>query len=95
MSVLEAPEAGAARGRFGLRTYGCQMNVHDSEKIANLLHHLGFLPARSEAEADLLIVNTCSVREKAEHRLYTDLGLLRLWKAEVSGRMVGVGGCVA
>jgi tRNA-2-methylthio-N6-dimethylallyladenosine synthase len=81
--------------RFRIRTYGCQMNVHDSEKIANLLHHHGYQTAASEEDADLLLVNTCSIREKAEHRLYTDLGLLRAWKAAAPGRIVGVGGCVA
>jgi tRNA-2-methylthio-N6-dimethylallyladenosine synthase len=80
---------------FQIRTYGCQMNAHDSEKVANLLHHAGLARAESEADADLVIVNTCSVREKAEHRLYTDLGILRLWKAERPGRLIGVGGCVA
>lgn len=95
MSHFEGPGEASAPCRFRLRTYGCQMNVHDSEKIENLLHHEGFRPAASETEADLLIVNTCSIREKAEHRLYTDLGLLRLWKAEAPGRLVGVGGCVA
>jgi len=80
---------------FQIRTYGCQMNAHDSEKVANLLHHAGLARAESEAEADLVVVNTCSIREKAEHRLYTDLGLLRLWKAERPGRLIGVGGCVA
>ncbi|MCZ6463366.1 MAG: tRNA (N6-isopentenyl adenosine(37)-C2)-methylthiotransferase MiaB [Proteobacteria bacterium] len=82
------------RRRFAIRTYGCQMNVHDSEKVANLLHHAG-LDAADEAEADVLVVNTCSIRDKAEQRLYTDLGLLRAWKAERPGRLVGVGGCVA
>jgi len=80
---------------FQIRTYGCQMNAHDSEKVANLLHHAGLVRAESEAEADLVVVNTCSIREKAEHRLYTDLGILRLWKAERPGRLIGVGGCVA
>jgi len=80
---------------FQIRTYGCQMNAHDSEKVANLLHHAGLNRAESEAEADLVVVNTCSIREKAEHRLYTDLGILRLWKAERPGRLIGVGGCVA
>jgi tRNA-2-methylthio-N6-dimethylallyladenosine synthase len=93
---LEGGHAGASsERRFRIRTYGCQMNVHDSEKIANLLHHHGYVTAASEEEADLLLVNTCSIREKAEHRLYTDLGLLRAWKAAAPGRIVGVGGCVA
>lgn len=81
--------------RFRIRTYGCQMNIHDTEKIANLLHHAGLRPADTEDDADLLVVNTCSVREKAAHRLHTDLGLLRAWKQAAPGRIVGVGGCVA
>jgi tRNA-2-methylthio-N6-dimethylallyladenosine synthase len=81
--------------RFHIRSYGCQMNAHDSEKVANLLHHAGYERARAENEADLVVVNTCSIREKAEHRLYTDLGILRLWKQERAGRLIGVGGCVA
>ncbi|MGH0029846.1 MAG: tRNA (N6-isopentenyl adenosine(37)-C2)-methylthiotransferase MiaB [Myxococcota bacterium] len=83
------------RPRFFLRTYGCQMNVHDSEKVANLLHHAGYDAAPAETDADLLIVNTCSIREKAEHRLYSDLGALREWKADRPGRVLGVAGCVA
>lgn len=81
--------------RFLIRTYGCQMNVHDSEKVANLLHHEGYRVAVDDDQADLLIINTCSIREKAENRLYTDLGLLRNWKAERPGRVLGVAGCVA
>lgn len=81
--------------RFHIRSYGCQMNAHDSEKVANLLHHAGYERASVESEADLVVVNTCSIREKAEHRLYSDLGLLRLWKQERPGRLIAVGGCVA
>jgi tRNA-2-methylthio-N6-dimethylallyladenosine synthase len=81
--------------RYAIRTYGCQMNQHDTEKVSNLLHHAGWRPAAHEDDADLVLVNTCSIREKAEHRLYTDLGILRGWKAERAGRLVGVGGCVA
>lgn len=81
--------------RFHIRTYGCQMNAHDSEKVANLLHHAGFERAPSEEAAELLLVNTCSIREKAEHKLYSDLGALRAWKEADSGRLLGVGGCVA
>ena len=85
----------AAGQAFYIRTYGCQMNVHDTEKVANLLHHRGWRAAADEADADLLLINTCSIREKAEHRLYSDLGALRKWKAERPGRVLGVGGCVA
>lgn len=84
-----------AEKRFAIRTFGCQMNSHDSEKVANLLLHAGWAAAGDSEAADLLLVNTCSVREKAEHKLYSDLGLLRRWKAERPGRLVGVGGCVA
>lgn len=81
--------------RFAIRTYGCQMNVHDSEKVATLLEDAGLQAAGEESDADLLVINTCSIRDKAEHQLYSDLGLLREWKAERPGRIVGVGGCVA
>jgi tRNA-2-methylthio-N6-dimethylallyladenosine synthase len=81
--------------RFAIRTYGCQMNVHDSEKVATLLEDCGLVAAPSESEADLLVINTCSIREKAEHQLYSDLGRLRDWKSRKAGRIVGVGGCVA
>jgi len=80
---------------FAIRTYGCQMNVHDSEKVATLLEDAGLVAAPDESEADLLVINTCSIRDKAEHQLYSDLGVLRQWKAERPGRVVGVGGCVA
>ena len=81
--------------RFWIRTHGCQMNVHDSEKVANLLLHDGWESARGMGDAELLILNTCSIRDKAEHRLYSELGKLREWKQSAPGRTVGVAGCVA
>ncbi len=81
--------------RFHLRTHGCQMNSHDSEKVANLLLHEGYLESARLESADLVILNTCSIREKAEHKLYSELGALREWKLAASGRLLGVGGCVA
>jgi len=81
--------------RFFIRTYGCQMNTHDTEKVANLLYHHGYVEVGYPEQAELLLINTCSIREKAEHRLYSDLGMLRQWKAAVPGRVLGVGGCVA
>ncbi len=81
--------------RFLLRTFGCQMNVHDSEKVSNLLLHAGYRAADDLATAELLIVNTCSIRDKAEQRLYSDLGRLRGWKSGGGGRVLGIGGCVA
>lgn len=82
-------------GRFQIRTYGCQMNVHDTQKLANLLVHAGFEQATPDQAPELLLINTCSIREKAEHRLYSELGALRPWKREHPGRVLGVGGCVA
>jgi tRNA-2-methylthio-N6-dimethylallyladenosine synthase len=81
--------------RFLLRTYGCQMNVHDSEKVANLLWHHGYRAADDPESADLYLINTCSIRAKAERQLYSDLGALRSWKAAAPGRVLGVGGCTA
>ena len=80
---------------FHLRTYGCQMNVHDSEKISNLLYHAGYRATDSADAADLLIINTCSIRDKAEQHLYSDLGRLRDWKGEGARRVLAVAGCVA
>src|SRR5262245_20657593 len=81
--------------RYHVRTYGCQMNLHDSEKVENLLRHAGWRPAETPDDAELLLINTCSIREKAEHRLASDLGTLRAWKTAAPGRVLGVGGCVA
>ena len=71
------------------------MNAHDSDKVANLLHHAGLERSAEESAADLLVINTCSIRDKAEQQLYSDLGRLRVWKGERPGRVLGVGGCVA
>jgi len=81
--------------RVHVRTYGCQMNVHDSEKLANLLLHHGYAPAEAPEDADLLLINTCSIRDKAEQQLYSDLGALRAWREAAPGRVLAVGGCVA
>jgi tRNA-2-methylthio-N6-dimethylallyladenosine synthase len=96
--VFETPGelSGEHPGRaFHVWTYGCQMNVHDTEKLSNLLLHAGWRSCDDGEQADLLLINTCSIREKAEHRLYSDLGALRAWKAARPGRVLGVGGCVA
>ncbi|HEX9698511.1 MAG TPA: tRNA (N6-isopentenyl adenosine(37)-C2)-methylthiotransferase MiaB [Acidobacteriota bacterium] len=94
----------AVRGRYWIRTYGCQMNVHDSEIYAGQMRKLGFVPAESSDDADLILVNTCSVREKAEEKLFSELGRLRSLKAPATvgsrgkGRaapLIGVTGCIA
>jgi tRNA-2-methylthio-N6-dimethylallyladenosine synthase len=91
---LRAEGTGLPRN-FYIRTYGCQMNALDSQKVAALLCGAGYGVARQLEDADLLIVNTCSIRDKAEQRLYSDLGRLREWKRERPGRVIGVAGCVA
>ena len=81
--------------RFAITTYGCQMNVHDSEKVANLLYHAGLRQVEDADDSDLLLINTCSIREKAENQIYSHLGALVGWKRARPGRILGVGGCVA
>ena len=80
---------------FYIRTYGCQMNALDSQKVAALLCGAGYGASDELEDADLLIVNTCSIRDKAEQNLYSDLGRLRAWKERRPGRVIGVAGCVA
>lgn len=82
--------------KYLIETYGCQMNVHDSERMAGLLEQAGFESTDRDEEADLVVVNTCSVRERAEEKLYARLGDLKGMAAR-SGRapMVAVTGCVA
>ncbi|MGE5246330.1 MAG: tRNA (N6-isopentenyl adenosine(37)-C2)-methylthiotransferase MiaB [Betaproteobacteria bacterium] len=82
--------------KYLIETFGCQMNVHDSERMAGLLEQAGFEATEEAADADVVVINTCSVREHAEEKLYTRLGELRQLAAE-QGRdpIVAVAGCVA
>lgn len=76
-------------------TYGCQMNEHDSEQIAGVLGATGYTMTTEPEAADLILVNTCSIREKAEHKLYSRLGKLRELKQARPNLLLGVCGCVA
>jgi tRNA-2-methylthio-N6-dimethylallyladenosine synthase len=78
-----------------LETFGCQMNVSDSEKIIALLKGTGYHPTRDISHADLIILNTCSVRAKAEEKVYNHLTQLKGRKRKKRGLILGVGGCVA
>ena len=82
--------------KYLIETFGCQMNVHDSERMAGLLEQAGFEATEEASDADVVVINTCSVRERAEEKLYTRLGELRMMAAE-QGRdpIVAVAGCVA
>jgi tRNA-2-methylthio-N6-dimethylallyladenosine synthase len=82
--------------KYFIETHGCQMNVHDSERMAGLLEQSGFDAAATDADADLIVINTCSVRERAQDKLYTRLGEIKQAERE-TGRapIVAVAGCVA
>ena len=82
--------------KYVIETFGCQMNVHDSERMAGLLEQAGYVPAAEARDADVIVINTCSVREHAEEKLYTRLGELRVLEEETGRRpLVAVAGCVA
>jgi tRNA-2-methylthio-N6-dimethylallyladenosine synthase len=78
---------------FYLETFGCQMNVHDSEKVAGTLMAQGYVQVGTPEEADLVLYNTCSIREKAEQKVYSRLGQFK--RSRRNGKMFGVLGCVA
>ncbi len=81
--------------RFFIETFGCQMNEHDSEKISGLLAQRGMIAVNSPREADLMLLNTCSVREKAAQKVYSRLGQFKARKEREPDFLLGVVGCVA
>src|SRR3954470_8934362 len=80
---------------YEVRTYGCQMNVHDSERLSGLLEDAGYRRSADGVHADVVVFNTCAVRENADNRLYGNLGHLAPVKAERPGMQIAVGGCLA
>jgi tRNA-2-methylthio-N6-dimethylallyladenosine synthase len=82
-------------GKYVIRTYGCQMNEHDSERIAGLLEADGMTPADGLDDADVIVLNTCCIRENADNKLYGQLGHLKALKAKRPGLQIAVGGCLA
>jgi tRNA-2-methylthio-N6-dimethylallyladenosine synthase len=80
---------------YQVRTYGCQMNVHDSERLAGLMEAAGYVAADDGAVADVVVFNTCAVRENADNKLYGNLSHLVPIKAENPGMQIAVGGCLA
>ena len=88
----------STRKRLYIKTYGCQMNVYDSERMKDVLTPLGYETSEEAEGSDLVIINTCHIREKAAEKLYSDLGRLRPFKdakAEHGGMTIAVAGCVA
>lgn len=96
MAGPETLQSGAGRLQtYYLRSFGCQMNEHDSERIAGVLEEMGYARAPTPEDADLLVYNTCSIREKADTRLAGHLGMAAKLKRERSSRLVVVAGCLA
>ena len=81
--------------RYHVTTFGCQMNEHDSERMKGMLESLGYAEAPERAAADLILFNTCSIRETADSRFIAHLGEAKRLKLESPGTLIGVGGCWA
>jgi tRNA-2-methylthio-N6-dimethylallyladenosine synthase len=91
----QEPNSQAPAGKsFYIETFGCQMNAHDSEKVSGVLMARGYRPIETPAQADLVLYNTCSIREKAAHKVFSRLGEWRT-AARDTGKVIGVLGCVA
>jgi tRNA-2-methylthio-N6-dimethylallyladenosine synthase len=86
---------GSPRATFEIRTFGCQMNMHDSERLAGLLEEAGYRRAATGVVPDVIVFNTCAVRENADNRLYGNLGQLLPVKKAHPGLQIAVGGCLA
>jgi len=84
-----------ATKKFYLRTYGCQMNYHDSERIDGMMAEAGYARAEGPEDADVVVINTCAVREKPERKLFSELGRIRKIKEKRPELIVGVTGCMA
>ena len=78
-----------------IQTYGCQMNQYDSERILQVMARQGYIQTERIDAADLILLNTCSVRDKAEQKVYSALGSWKQFKEDRDGVIIGVGGCVA
>ena len=78
-----------------VKTYGCQMNVYDSERMISAMEPSGYVETKSKEEADLILLNTCHIREKAAEKIYSELGRLKFLKEDNPDLKIGVAGCVA
>jgi tRNA-2-methylthio-N6-dimethylallyladenosine synthase len=94
-STLRSMPGADGQRTFEIRTYGCQMNMHDSERLAGLLEEAGYHKSTAGAEPDVVVFNTCAVRENADNRLYGNLGHLLPVKNAHPGMQIAVGGCLA
>lgn len=80
--------------KYNITTYGCQMNIHESEKLAGMLEKLGYEPTSTQEDADVLVFNTCAIREGAEHRVFGNVGALKQMKKDNPTKIVAVCGCM-
>jgi tRNA-2-methylthio-N6-dimethylallyladenosine synthase len=98
MTMTTVTETGSTKPQsartYEVRTFGCQMNVHDSERLSGSLEAAGYVPANGE-QADVVVLNTCAVRENADNKLYGNLGMLASVKKSHEGMQIAVGGCLA
>ncbi len=94
MTTVTPPARDPAR-TYSVRTFGCQMNVHDSERLSGLLESAGYIRAAEGAYGDVVVLNTCAVRENADNKLYGNLGHLASVKGKRPGMQIAVGGCLA
>ncbi|HEY7799989.1 MAG TPA: tRNA (N6-isopentenyl adenosine(37)-C2)-methylthiotransferase MiaB, partial [Hyphomonadaceae bacterium] len=93
--MAETTQKPAPKGLF-IKTYGCQMNVYDSERMRDVLKPLGYTPVDTPEAAELIVLNTCHIREKATEKVFSELGRLKELKKETGGRLrIAVAGCVA
>ncbi|KLO30054.1 (dimethylallyl)adenosine tRNA methylthiotransferase [Mycolicibacter heraklionensis] len=95
MDRVSSPAISEQVRTYEVRTYGCQMNVHDSERIAGMLEAAGYRRASADADADLVVFNTCAVRENADNKLYGNLSHLAPNKRSNPDMQIAVGGCLA
>ena len=79
---------------YNIITFGCQMNVHESEKIAGMLENLGYLPTPSKENADVVVFNTCAIREGAEDRAFGNIGNLKRMKKANPNKIIAICGCM-
>jgi tRNA-2-methylthio-N6-dimethylallyladenosine synthase len=87
-------QLGKSERFYYIETYGCQMNVHDSEKLSGMLQQMGYTQSDEKAKADIILFNTCCVRENAELRVYGNLGALRPFKEAKPDLLIGICGCM-
>ncbi len=80
---------------YTLVTFGCQMNQHDSDRIGEVLRGIGYTEVAEPSNADLAVLNTCSIREKAEQKLRSEVGRMGMLKRDRPGLVIGVAGCMA